>query len=277
MFRNLSSVQKSGLFAGLVLLLALALSLTPFVNSLLYMMVPGITALVMMLMVTGEGYSREGWKALGLHRLGLRLWPFALLLPFAINGIGFGLILLTGLARYGLDPEIAAQLGGLPMAAVIPIQLVVATVTGSLGEELGWRGYLLPHLRQMGEGKALLLSGLLWGFWHLPIMLFTNQYHGGMNLWAYFPLFLATIVFVSFAIGYTRLRSDSVWPAALMHSAANVAWNVYHYYYTATSPITDYVTGDAGLVQLVLYGAVALWVVGQFRPRASQASVSGSL
>lgn len=265
MFRNLSPVQKSGTFAALVLLLALALSLTPLANGFTYMMVPTVTTLVMMFVITGEGYTREGWRSLGLHRAGLRQWPYALLVPFLINGIGFGVILLTGLASYGLDPAVAAKLGGMPMVVAVLIDLAVAVVTGSLGEELGWRGYLLPRLRPMGEGKALFLGGILWGVWHLPLMINTAEYHSSMNPWTYYPLFILTVIVISFAIGYTRLRTESVWPAAIMHAAANAAWNTYHLYYTSTSPLTDYVTGDAGIVQLVLYGGVAIWVVRQIK------------
>ena len=38
-------------------------------------------------------------------------------------------------------------------------------------KELGWRGYLLPKLMPLGEKKALLISGLIWGLWHAPQVL----------------------------------------------------------------------------------------------------------
>lgn len=264
MFRRLTNLQKSAIFALLVLLIGFLFARTPLANSLTYMFVPTVSTLVMMLFVTGEGYSREGWKSLGLHRAGLRFWPFALLVPFAVNGVGFVVVLLTGLATFGLDPAVAAKLGSIPVVVAVLIDLAVATVTGSLGEEIGWRGYLLPRLRQMGETKALLFSGLLWGVWHIPLMLFTQDYHADQNLWTYLPVFLVTIIVVSFAIGYTRLRTDSVWPAAIMHAAANMAWNAYHFYYSTTSPLADYVTGDTGFVQIILYSLLAIWVARQF-------------
>lgn len=145
-----------------------------------------------------------------LARAGIRQWPYAVLAPFLINGIGFAVVLL---------------------------------------------------------------SGLLWGVWHLPLMLFTDSYHSSVNPWTYYPLFLLTIIVASCAVGYTRLRTESVWPAALMRSAANAAWAFYGMYVTPTSPLIEYVTGDAGIVQLVGYALLAFWVVRklnreQKKPRA---------
>ena len=47
----------------------------------------------------------------------------------------------------------------------------------AFGEELGWRGYLLPQISAIGRRRALLLSGLLQGIWHLPMLLLTPYYH----------------------------------------------------------------------------------------------------
>jgi len=58
--------------------------------------------------------------------------------------------------------------------ATLPLLLVVGIVSSSVvgfGEEVGFRGYLLPQLAALGRGRALLLSGLLHAIWHLPILL----------------------------------------------------------------------------------------------------------
>lgn len=272
MFRTLTGLQRSAAFTVIALILAIGLALSPYASTIAYMHTPTVAALLMLFVVTGEGYSKEGWRSLGLHRLGLKAWPFALLAPFLINGLGFLLLIGTGLATYtGLDPEIAAKLGSMPVSAALLLDvvtgLVIGIFTGSLGEELGWRGYLLPRLREMGEGKALLVSGLIWAVWHLPLMLLTTQYHAGQNLWLYFPLFMLAAIGMGSAIGYTRLRTESVWPAVMMHTAANLAWNIYRYFYTSNSTWAEVVSGDAGLVQFVLYGAVALWVMRRMAKR----------
>jgi hypothetical protein len=104
------------------------------------------------------------------------------------------------------------------------VQLVLFTVTLSLGEELGWRGYLLPRLPFLGSTRALLVTGLVWAAWHLPPIFLTPLYHSDGNRWLTVPLFVATIVGGSFFFGYLRLWTGSVWPAVLAHSAHNGAW-----------------------------------------------------
>src|SRR5699024_221265 len=60
---------------------------------------------------------------------------------------------------------VAIQLLSLPVAALIPNSLL------ALGEDLGWRGWLLPSLLPLGTWPALLITGALWGFWHAPLVL----------------------------------------------------------------------------------------------------------
>lgn len=121
MLRNLTAGQKAGTFGLLVIALAVLAARSSFVSTSMYMAIPTVATLLMMLVVTGEGYSREGWQSLGL-------------------------VLATGLATYGLRPEVTELLRGLPMPLVVPLLLVTNTLTNSLGEELGWRGYLLVGL-----------------------------------------------------------------------------------------------------------------------------------
>ena len=89
------------------------------------------------------------------------------------------------------------------------VQLVLFTLTLSLGEELGWRGYLLPRLLSLGRTRALLVTGLVWAAWHLPLIFLTPLYHADGNRWLTVPLFVATIVAGSFFFGYLRLWTGS--------------------------------------------------------------------
>ena len=77
------------------------------------------------------------------------------------------------------------------------VQLVIFTLPLSLGEELGWRGYLLPRLLSVGRARALLLVGLVWAAWHLPLIFLTPLCHPDGNRWLVLPLF-----------------SEPSWPAA---------------------------------------------------------------
>ena len=109
---------------------------------------------------------------------------------------------------------------------ILLTQALVASVTLNaalaLGEETGWRGYLLPALLPLGRLPALLLTGLIWAVWHLPLILLGYEYPGA-------PRGLALLAFVVFCVGagallgWFRLRSNSILPAAVAHGAIN-AW-----------------------------------------------------
>jgi uncharacterized protein len=144
MFTRLTDTSKATIFTVLVLLMALAMAflframgVTPEDPVGLYMLTPALAALVMLLVITRDGFSKEGWKGLGLHRLGLRVWWIAIGVVFLTNLGATAIVWATPLASFVM-PE-----GGLgnPLLQFL-IAVVFLTLTFALGEELGWRGYL---------------------------------------------------------------------------------------------------------------------------------------
>ena len=114
---------------------------------------------------------------------------------------------------------------------------MIVTLTLSLGEELGWRGYLLPRLAtSLGTNRGMAVTGLLHGFFHMPIIFFTPYYHPDGNRWVIVPLFLTAFTIGGLLYGYLRLTTDSVWPASLAHSANNYFWALFGGLTVATSP-----------------------------------------
>jgi membrane protease YdiL (CAAX protease family) len=95
---------------------------------------------------------------------------------------------------------------------VAAVSLVGALVT--FGEEFGWRGYLLPRLMPLGQNWAILLSGVVWAAWHLPLNLLYGV-NGGVQG---FPFWLVWTIGLGAVLGWLRLRAQSVWPAAIMHA-----------------------------------------------------------
>ncbi|RPI24244.1 MAG: CPBP family intramembrane metalloprotease [Chloroflexota bacterium] len=77
-------------------------------------------------------------------------------------------------------------------------------------EEIGWRGYFLPHLLPLGRNRALLHSGQFHGVFHLPLILLTPFYHGLGNRLIVIPLFLMALTAAGVWYGYLRLRNRSV-------------------------------------------------------------------
>lgn len=228
--------------------LAIALFASPLIGelgTLIVMLTPTIAVLLMMLVFTRDGRTRASWTELGLHRLGLKVWPIAFIAPLAILGISYGIVWATGIAGINLP----ANPGDLLTNALMNFGMAVLFC---LGEEIGWRGYLLPKLQRYGTTAALLITGLLQGLWHVPFIVFTQFYHGGGNVWIVVPLFLMTMTVAGVFFGYLRLAGQSTWPAAIAHAAFNAYWNVFAAITVAASPLAfEYLAGESGLLTLL--------------------------
>lgn len=119
-----------------------------------------------------------------------------------------------------LTPQTTFLIMALQLMIIGPIINIIPT----LGEELGWRGYLIYKLRLFfSDRAALLLTGIIWGLWHAPIIAMGHNY--GTHYFGYPVLgILAMILFcVSLGIieGYFSLKLKSCIPAAMIHSAVN--------------------------------------------------------
>lgn len=111
---------------------------------------------------------------------------------------------------------------GLVLTLIAP--LVLVNHIAAFGEELGWRGYLLPMLIEgLGESRAVLLNGVLWGIAHAPLVCFglnyTGEYPGAPFTGILMMVVFATVLGVF--MSYLTLRSGSIWPACIAHGAVN--------------------------------------------------------
>src|SRR5215218_9249494 len=174
MFTKLTDTSKAAVFAVLVLCLSVGaallirfLDLSGFVLAGVWSSTPTLAALIMLLVVTREGYSKEGWKSLGLHRLGLSVWWLAFGVTLLITVAASAIVWATPLASFVM-PE-----GGILNPVInFLIQFVILVLTFALGEEIGMRGYLQPHLMSLGRTRALFVVGLVWATWHMPLYYF---------------------------------------------------------------------------------------------------------
>ena len=187
-----------------------------------------------------------GWR---LNLKGNVRWYLAAwLLPSVICALGAALYFLIFPARFDgsgaaylatLPPEAQQQfeLQALPASFLILISALAAityapflNVIPCLGEEAGWRGFLTPYLKaRCGRTKGLLLSGLIWGVWHWPVIIFAG-YEYGLTYWGapvLGPLlfcFFTTALGVLFSLLYEK--TGSIWICALAHGAINAFANI---------------------------------------------------
>ena len=261
MFTNLSNTIKALLFYLIAIGLSTLVSVLTVVldrpNAIGFVMFTPLVAVVLMLcVITRDGYTSAGWHILGLQRAGWRAWPIALWLPLALLSGSYAISCLIGIARWQWPTDMSLGQYGADLLASFVIGTLFA-----LGEEIGWRGYLLPRLLGMGKIRATLLCGLLHGMWHLPMILLTPFYHGNGNRLIVIPLFLLTFTVGGVFYGYLRLTSDSVWPVALAHGAFNTFWGALAALTVPTSVLwMEYLSGESGVITLILAGIAVLFL-----------------
>ena len=197
----------------------------------LLMFTPALSVLLTALL-TGE---RMGVlvKSLGLKpklRTNGKLYLAVWLLTPLVAYFGALLYFLLFPGQFTLDSALAIESGVRGkdylafLAAMIPLAVLLNPIGGlpqCLGEELAWRGWLLPKLEQrFGQLRAALLSGLLWGVWHAPIVAMGYNYGKGHPLQNIAAMVLFCVVLGSIQ-AFLYWKSQSVWSAVLFHAAVN--------------------------------------------------------
>ncbi|MCK2036173.1 CPBP family intramembrane metalloprotease [Microbacterium sp. SSW1-49] len=206
--------------------------------------------------------------------------------------VGVSILVAAALGFVTLDPTFAglsAQLAKAlpegttmpPIAVVVVAQLAIIPVGAlfngifAFGEELGWRGWLVPALRPLGTWPALLLSGVIWGVWHSPVILL--GYNFGRTDITGVLFMIGGCVAWGILFGWLRLRSASVWPAVIAHGSLNAAGGLVLVF--AASQPDMALAGPLGVAAWIVIAVVVLVLVvtGQFRPQPELAGTRGRL
>jgi membrane protease YdiL (CAAX protease family) len=236
--------------------------------------------------------TKEGWGHLWLRPNFRRGWRFYLgvwLLPLLAVMVGGAIFYLF--FPQSFDPnlgELRKLFASSPSAPANPwmgmllitIQIMILSVpinsVLSIGEEFGWRAYLLPRLMERftgaersrasaedlaygglsaaGARKAALLVGVVHGVWHWPLF-----FLGAMYGFPY-PNLLLYLIFtcsLSVLLSWGTLRSGSVWPASVGHGAVNATAGLAGYLLKGPAnpllgPLPTGLIGGLGFVALAL-------------------------
>src|SRR5215217_2872912 len=282
MFTKLTDTNKAAIFSVLVLCMAVGaallirmLGLSPGYGMFaLWMSTPTVATLIMLLVITREGYSKEGWKSLGLHRLGLNVWWIAFGVTLLVTVAASAVVWATPLASF-VVPE-----GGIldPILSFF-IFFGMTVVWFGLAEEIGMRGYLQPRLMSLGRTRALLVVGLVWATWHMPIYYFMTKLFPVGNVLLFLPLFYATVVAASFFFGYMRIYTGSIWPATIAHAVHNAAWESLAAFTVTSYPVLVnlYLVGDNGILIVIGVALGAIWLSYYLKGGMDRAQEAGAV
>jgi uncharacterized protein len=274
MFPTLSNLKKASLFFGLVMTLTLAVVLIfrlalpqSELVILAHMLTPLLATLIMLFVVTRDGLAvsrsaseTNGRLPLGFTRSGRQTWGLALLLPLPILAVSYGLAWVSDAAAFA-PPTESGWLPDLLINLVINFLIITLFV---VSEEIGFRGYLLPRLRKLGDTQAILLSGFLHGVWHLPLILLTPFYLAEGNRWLTIPLFLLLLTAAGAIYGALRLATGSLWPVIILHAAFNAFLGLCTALTAMRSPLAIYLVGESGVLTLAVTAVAALWIMQRY-------------
>jgi membrane protease YdiL (CAAX protease family) len=142
--------------------------------------------------------------------------------------------------------------------------LVVATIgviqncATTLGEEIGWRGFLVPELaKRFSFTTTSVLSGVIWALWHVPIILFAG-YNAGTG-WYGLAVVSANMIGLCFVLTWLRLKSGSLWTGVILHASSNHFIQTFFDPMTAYTGRTKYILGEFGIGFTVVVAALAAY------------------
>jgi len=180
------------------------------------------------LRLNGRSISDLGWKW-GETKYQARSWY----IPILYTSIAYAIVWIFHFGAFGNSEYYDSltrtmHLGGSPwISIVMGIALtgtygMIRSVSSALGEEIGWRGFLVPELSKTASFTATsLISGIVWSLWHYPILIY-GDYNAGTPTWYGLTCFTVMVISISFVFAWMRLKSGSLWTGAILHGSHNL-------------------------------------------------------
>lgn len=223
------------------------------------LLLPGIIGLVLLIVLRLVG-GRESFSSVNMSGGKPKYWLLFGLGILAYSGLQTG---LSWLFKMGNPVDMAmmqaqASISGMSytvfMIVIAAQTLILGPFLGlvvTFGEEYGWRGYLQPALMKLGKIKGIILVGIIWGAWHMPVILMGFNYPSHPIFGAL--LFIPYCIGLSFLLGYAVLKSKSVWLAAFLHALMNQSMSYFMaVIYTPRDTATSFGIGWPGTIVVFL-------------------------
>lgn len=199
-----------------------------------------------------SGLSKR-WLEFGKPKFYVLAITIPLLLAVLTNLISIPL----GMKSFGL-----VSLGTIHAKSGVILISLLTGIFGALGEEIGWRGFLLPKLIEAKIKHPYLISGIIWAAWHIPLVSFGGYYQIDQ------PLLIAlvysfSVITSGYVIGFLRMRSGSVLVATTIHACHNFFFQlaIPRLVFSGSGPNSKWwelFGADCGVIVGILYLAILL-------------------
>jgi membrane protease YdiL (CAAX protease family) len=240
----------------------------------LYMFTPAVAAGATVL-ATDVSFREVG------VRVGRPRWHLAAAVS-VLGIVGAALAIAVAVPGIVFDPS-AGPIPGVPLppgalgaGALIAVTFatgVTVNAVFALGEELGWRGYLLWELAPLGFWRASAVVGVLWGLWHAPVILDGYNYPS-FPLVGVFAMTAATVAFAPL-FTYFVVRARSVLAAGFLHGVFNAAGGVVLAYTVApTAVLGELVANPVGIAGITAFALATGVIAVRGAPRLDRTALS---
>lgn len=221
----------------------------PFEPLLIYASwTPNIAAFIVIGVVLREkGGIRKllaGWRK---WKVGFR-WYLAALSPFLVSFLAAGILFLLGGER--TKP---AE----PIIMPLVMSLIISIISGALGEELGWRGFLLPRIQErFNATTSSLIVGVIWALWHIPLWMLPGYGWDAIPYWGFALNAITSSVVITWVLNNT---DGSLVMASMIHFTINYSINVVGVLGFIPDPYTFWIILP---ILYTLYAVLVIWVAG---------------
>ena len=243
-------------------------ALTGFLFSAGAMLIPLLAVLFTQLI-----FKEPVFRNLGISFKFNRWWWIGWLLMPVVALAVLGVTLLMPGARWTPDSEmiqmtLAQMPEGFGVWGIIGISLVSGLITGAtlnavfgFGEEIAWRGFLMKEFKGRRFLTAALWIGIIWGFWHAPIILNGHNYpqHPAAGVF----MMVAMCLLLTPILMYFRQKSGSVIVPAIMHGTFNAVVGITNLMVTPANDLLYGGPGLAGLIVLLIVN-IALFLMDRY-------------
>ncbi len=212
----MSSIEKKEIIIFSAIVIGLS-SLICFISykiddsniSILAVFTPSIVALIFTAITKGKKGVHELFVKQTIQKTGFK-W-------LLLSLIGIPLI-----ASFAIITSLNFDISIFNLRTTQLLPQIVVIVLIALGEEYGWRGFLLPKLmNKFNLFYSSIILGLIWGFWHFPAYLIGT----GVPLQMNFMVFLLWVILGTLFISWIYYYTKSVLTSILAHISANAAFN----------------------------------------------------
>jgi membrane protease YdiL (CAAX protease family) len=234
------------------------------------------------LRLNGRSIADMGWKW-GETKYQIQSWY----IPLVYASIAYVIVWAPGFGGFG-NPDFTnslvsmVHLGGPRWLSValgvvlIGVYGLIRSTASALGEEIGWRGFLVPELSKTTSFTATaFISGVIWSVWHYPLLIF-GDYNAGTPTWYGLTCFTVMVIAVSFVFAWIRLKSGSLWTGAILHGSHNLYVQAIFTPMTRNTGKTAWYIDEFGIVLplVAIVFAVYFWSKRRELPQTSVASAN---